>query len=1791
MAPPPLPSAGQLIVENLTLLSPSANYFHDRYNVTITPQTFVKHGNTVEANSALHFLLCKIQAEQADPSFKPCWPIHDREQERDFRRVVDARLAQLEKAKLLNVGVSRKSVVASAGGDRFLELLLNLSTLALQQACLQNPPYGTNSRTRMTSQASRADSLSYQGSARSNRSLLSVVSMRSERLPSETQAPQHQHHHQLSHSHSHHHHHHQHTHAQQQEEEQQQQRLGRRFLGVGILSALQQRSRDAEQVRARIDAERSALERTADLAKKGATTWASEANSLREKIVHFEAKLARLKTQLADMGFDENGNDIRGPARAPAHANSTAMLARAMDGVTVSTDVDLRPSPSRDDLADELKTSPIDSTESGSSVDEFPEPSEVVVDIAADLSRLLTFTAETREFRDRVDRSLRGDKPSLDGANGRANSPVPDAVDIINLVRAATTELQEATNRMDEIREERRKASEDSNNEILNVPTVDKDLSNAHIPDKSAVSGHDTETSISLVSAPDETEMKEQRELVHPTQHDATSPVLEDEAVEQSNVLEKINSTEELQDRHPDPQQSFDDAGLSTDIDDEPPKTRAHKNATRPTKDESKSTSRKELTASTGDVAKATSDDEYKESSSEDEVKECSSEDDAKNGSVDDEAKESSSSDDDELKVEPEIVAENGGGDVAPATTKAEAELEVSEDGVKDGDTGAHLKELNEAAKVSLQQHQSVVEACDALTKEADSLDDQAKQVATKVDDHKLEVPKLHRSASVGMDVQMLAGSLMEVRRDETEDGRPGDAAADSEVSDMATDAMKDMESAAKAIRGHGHTIEDRTRGTVAAARRKKNLMTRSLDSINLPNNPSDRTVDLCPRYDTDVTGTMHAMSHGSKSVRFAELPPSYSRSRGGSVAASGPSRQDRLTRQATEVHPKSPQSGDNNTTSNHSGGNSNSSKHSRMIAGEGLALREAAMSKRGVSTSGVKDYANNVHDLAPNEPVKRAVAISGHKPPRLERKHTPHHVGRPKEVVQRIVVPPAATRAKKVNVNRTLPTRASMSDVTRTGDVSVRPRQRSESMEDIAKLSKQQPHTGGSGHGHGHGNGSLSPSTSSHDLDVAAGKGPHSKHVMPSTWLPNLETAAQVSLDLATPAAASALATPPVSRQTSSVSFASPAPTGRSPVSVSTSNESRSPSTSSQARDHHPPPPPPPMRSNPAHLSSPSPSVTASMASTPLGGSSSLAAADLASPAASSVSSFSNFDSAPKATTHDVTDSKSKQQVDANNNNSNKAADKTTTHPTAALREGGRNAVQVYEKDVAAQNGNDDDKDDEQVNKTERPLSSVQTAADASKLAPAVDEQLKNASEKSTALTTPSQQQQEVQPPKADTPQDDAAAATRTTKARAVPPPPPQPQPTRALNNGGVSELKEEHVQALNKLSSVDDDCSKSQDMLLQTDSSRDVRRALGAGPSSVSADCVMTTWTSTTNPTQRNGGGHRPVGGKMFGKSTFMRISGVGLLGNTGSPKGRSLSMSGRDAGHDIRDVASVSNYSVDNGELSNRLNQGGHSSFSSSSGGGFHSNGGIGGGEMGQGSNSRGGGGGGFFAGQTAQWQESMRSSQQQQQKQQQHQADEGTGAVAAPADSHSMRSELSVPMSTRASTEMGMKLSGDQRGGGLDLNLSSNSNSPSGDRGAGISHHHHHHPQQQQAQKQKQQQQHNEKTATSSSSSSAHSISNNNNKNKNSNHHHSNSHHGLRFGRGTGRGIGGGHGRANGPSTAAASGGGGGSGRGSNNNNNGGNGSSSNSGSGSGSGSGRRKNRVQSFRARLAALTRD
>lgn len=387
----PLPTPAKLVVENVTLLAGGPGAFHARYGVQVNTSSFTRPGNTTAALPLLHFLLSAIDSD--DTLFKPCFPILDRAQERDFRAAVETRLAALERRALLPVGSSRKSVVAAAGGPRFEDLVWALSTLAVQRACL------------------RPDA--------------------KQRLVSAVPTPA----------------------------------VGatRRFLN-GMSSSAS--SAYVAQVRTRIAAERAVFARTAELGKESQARWADEAAVLRNRIAEFQARMTSLRKELEELGFDEGGVDVR------------ARLAEELGAVS-------SPAASPREQSDsgvEASSSPIGSvaSEERAEVDRDDCGPPSVEGLASDVARLLAVSGGSKELRDGLSKILDARTPqkqkTLDFVSARnraggkfppvVSSPITPAlspsqqdgntteqeeVDVVDIVRYAIAELDEATARLETI--------------------------------------------------------------------------------------------------------------------------------------------------------------------------------------------------------------------------------------------------------------------------------------------------------------------------------------------------------------------------------------------------------------------------------------------------------------------------------------------------------------------------------------------------------------------------------------------------------------------------------------------------------------------------------------------------------------------------------------------------------------------------------------------------------------------------------------------------------------------------------------------------------------------------------------------------------------------------------------------------------------------------------------------------------------------------------------------------------------------------------------------------------------------------------------------------------------------------------------------------------------------------------------------------------------------------------------------------------------------------------------------
>ncbi|ONI19820.1 hypothetical protein PRUPE_3G299500 [Prunus persica] len=100
-----------------------------------TPRVgFFRHSNPKLGEQLLYFILSSLRGPiQSGKDFDKVWPIFDSAQSRDFRKVVQGIISELESQGALPRSNSRVSSLATCCGPRFVELLWQLSLHALRE--------------------------------------------------------------------------------------------------------------------------------------------------------------------------------------------------------------------------------------------------------------------------------------------------------------------------------------------------------------------------------------------------------------------------------------------------------------------------------------------------------------------------------------------------------------------------------------------------------------------------------------------------------------------------------------------------------------------------------------------------------------------------------------------------------------------------------------------------------------------------------------------------------------------------------------------------------------------------------------------------------------------------------------------------------------------------------------------------------------------------------------------------------------------------------------------------------------------------------------------------------------------------------------------------------------------------------------------------------------------------------------------------------------------------------------------------------------------------------------------------------------------------------------------------------------------------------------------------------------------------------------------------------------------------------------------------------------------------
>ncbi|KAM3273336.1 hypothetical protein ACQJBY_042941 [Aegilops geniculata] len=93
-----------------------------------------RHSNPRLGEQLLYFLLSSLRGPaQSAKDFDKVWPIFDSAQSREFRKIVQCIISELEQQGALPRSNSRVSSLATCCGPRFVELLWQLSVHALRE--------------------------------------------------------------------------------------------------------------------------------------------------------------------------------------------------------------------------------------------------------------------------------------------------------------------------------------------------------------------------------------------------------------------------------------------------------------------------------------------------------------------------------------------------------------------------------------------------------------------------------------------------------------------------------------------------------------------------------------------------------------------------------------------------------------------------------------------------------------------------------------------------------------------------------------------------------------------------------------------------------------------------------------------------------------------------------------------------------------------------------------------------------------------------------------------------------------------------------------------------------------------------------------------------------------------------------------------------------------------------------------------------------------------------------------------------------------------------------------------------------------------------------------------------------------------------------------------------------------------------------------------------------------------------------------------------------------------------
>eukprot|EP00899_Mesostigma_viride_P010099 jgi/Mesvir1/19090/Mv12842-RA.2 len=122
-----------VMFSNLLLLGFDPSAASTKHGAEFFPGMF-RVSNQKGMEVIMQFLYSRLRPEESKKALQLAWPIYDKAQAREFRKIILGLLKELEDAGSLPRNSSRQSSIASCSGERFVEMLWQLSAHVLHES-------------------------------------------------------------------------------------------------------------------------------------------------------------------------------------------------------------------------------------------------------------------------------------------------------------------------------------------------------------------------------------------------------------------------------------------------------------------------------------------------------------------------------------------------------------------------------------------------------------------------------------------------------------------------------------------------------------------------------------------------------------------------------------------------------------------------------------------------------------------------------------------------------------------------------------------------------------------------------------------------------------------------------------------------------------------------------------------------------------------------------------------------------------------------------------------------------------------------------------------------------------------------------------------------------------------------------------------------------------------------------------------------------------------------------------------------------------------------------------------------------------------------------------------------------------------------------------------------------------------------------------------------------------------------------------------------------------------------